>query len=756
MKVIQKLDFDQTWSDIIMQKGIIVLENILKNNLKNLNNDISLFENNVYIEIYTACYYLCIQDNKNCEKIYLKYIDTIRTYLEKCLNTDFNNISIGIDIDYIYINKFINIYDKFTIFSKWLRHFFVYINKIYNSTGEGSLEYNGYLQYKNIFFDKCKKFINNNLFNMIYGEREKLNEIDNNLFHSCLTIYINLEYIFPDIYKNDFCEPFIEYTNNYYSTKSLELIETCSVPDYLSKIEDIINIEYKIVSKYLYYLNYLVKEPLFNSLNHILIEKHINQLITNNNSGFNILIEKKMYNDLSRMYRLFERINGGLNILTEYFKKYIVGYGQTIINSRILRIEDKSLTDVYEDPLFIKELIELYNDMLYFVKNFFYENYDFSESLNKAFTEIINVNIKDIKSADLLAIYIDKLLKSGGEKMNESEIENQIDKVIILFKYLTDKDIFEDTYRNLLSKRILNQRLTNDDIERQTISKMKLICGSQFSFKLEGMMNDLLSCNNESEHFQNFIINNNNNNNLKCIDFNVQIFTNGYWPLLKSVRVIFPNIMQKCIDTFTQFYKNRMSSHKITWQHAYGNVTMKSTFKGKSYDIQVSTLQSIVMISFNDHEILDFYTLSKLTNLEDDILRRVLHSLSCGKFKIIKKLESPDSTDKVVKNTDVFQFNNNFTCPTRKFRIPMAALDDIKSNVKKIEEDRTHLIDASIVRIMKSRKTLLHQTLIADILSQLSTFKPDVKQVKKRIESLIERDYIERDSNNNSLYNYLA
>jgi cullin 1 len=461
-----------------------------------------------------------------------------------------------------------------------------------------------------------------------------------------------------------------------------------------------------------------------------------------------------MYNDLSRMCRLFERINNGLNILTEYFKKYIVSCGQIIINSRITRIDDKSLIDIYDDSQFIKELIELHNDMLYFVKYVFYDKHIFMDSLNKAFTEIINVNIKDIKSADLLAIYSDKLLKLGGEKMNDYEIENQINNLILLFKYLNDKDIFEDTYRNLLSKRILNQRLTNDDLERQTISKIKLICGSQFTFRLEGMMNDLLSCNNESEHFQEFI--NNNNIELNNIDFNVQIFTNGYWPLLKSVRINIPTVMQKCVDTFTQFYKNKIPSNKITWQHAYGNVTMKSIFKGKSYDIQVSTLQSIIMIAFNDHETLDFSTLSKITNLEDDILKRVLHSLSCGKFKIIKKLESPDSTDKVVKTTDVFQFNNNFTCPTRKFRIPMASLDDIKSNVKKVEEDRTFIIEASIVRIMKSRKAFLHQSLIAEVLSQLSNFKPDIKQVKKCIESLIDRDYLERDSENNSLYNYLA
>ena len=35
-------------------------------------------------------------------------------------------------------------------------------------------------------------------------------------------------------------------------------------------------------------------------------------------------------------------------------------------------------------------------------------------------------------------------------------------------------------------------------------------------------------------------------------------------------------------------------------------------------------------------------------------------------------------------------------------------------------------------------------------------FKPDPKQIKKRIEDLIAREYLERDSNNNNVYKYLA
>lgn len=62
----------------------------------------------------------------------------------------------------------------------------------------------------------------------------------------------------------------------------------------------------------------------------------------------------------------------------------------------------------------------------------------------------------------------------------------------------------------------------------------------------------------------------------------------------------------------------------------------------------------------------------------------------------------------------------------RKIRIPMASLEE-SHNVKRVEEDRTIAIEAAIVRIMKARKTLAHQQLVAEVLTQLVFFRPDPK-----------------------------
>ena len=74
-----------------------------------------------------------------------------------------------------------------------------------------------------------------------------------------------------------------------------------------------------------------------------------------------------------------------------------------------------------------------------------------------------------------------------------------------------------------------------------------------------------------------------------------------------------------------------------------------------------------------------------------------------------------------------------------------------------VEEDRRHLVEAAIVRVMKARKRFSHNDLVAELTKQLShRFVPTPQVIKQRVESLIERDYLQRDPEDRRFYNYLA
>ena len=83
--------------------------------------------------------------------------------------------------------------------------------------------------------------------------------------------------------------------------------------------------------------------------------------------------------------------------------------------------------------------------------------------------------------------------------------------------------------------------------------------------------------------------------------------------------------------------------------------------------------------------------------------------------------------------SDIITFNHAFTSKLRRIKIPLLLLThdtthadtELDAINTQIEEDRRHIVEANIVRIMKSRKRVLHNELLAETIRQLSIrFQP--------------------------------
>ncbi|CAO2202836.1 unnamed protein product [Urochloa humidicola] len=93
----------------------------------------------------------------------------------------------------------------------------------------------------------------------------------------------------------------------------------------------------------------------------------------------------------------------------------------------------------------------------------------------------------------------------------------------------------------------------------------------------------------------------------------------------------------------------------------------------------------------------------------------------------------------------------------RRIKVQLPPSDEKEKVIDDVNKDRRFAIDAALVRIMKSRKIMAHQNLVAECVEQLSRmFKPDIKMIKRRIEDLITREYLERDKDSANSYRYLA
>ena len=67
-------------------------------------------------------------------------------------------------------------------------------------------------------------------------------------------------------------------------------------------------------------------------------------------------------------------------------------------------------------------------------------------------------------------------------QMSEQEIEVVLDKSMVLFRYLQEKDVFERYYKQHLARRLLLNKSGSDDSEKNMISKLKVLIHSCWFF----------------------------------------------------------------------------------------------------------------------------------------------------------------------------------------------------------------------------------------------------------------------------------
>lgn len=624
--------------------------------------------------------------------------------------------------------------------NKWLKKFFTYLDRYYvKHHSLPTLEQAGLQRFRDEVYENVKETATAAIISLIDEEREG-EIIDKTLIKSIVELYESMGMGNLDSYTADLETPFLEATRAYYARKREDWIAKDSTPDYLIKVEKALNEEKTRVAEY---LNPASEPKLRRVVEDEILQKVQMNLLEKEGSGCRVLLANDKAEDLKRMFQLFSRLESGLQPMANIVESFITEMGSACVDKRQARL-DSGEKDKNDDPEFVKSLIDLHEKYLGVIREIFGSHHLFQKALKNSFEEIINNDVGQYSNAELMSTFCDRVLKSGGEKLSETEVEQSLDRIVQLFSFLTDKDLFAEIYRNQLAKRLLNQRSASDDAEKAMIGKLKLQCGTQFTSKMEGMLNDLAIGNDTKVAFDTHVAKQPPMN----LSFSPQILTTGFWPTYPSVEVVIPENMTKCLDMFKEWHDVTHTKRKLTWVHSLGNATVRATFGKKSYDFQVTTLQAVALNAFNDGATYGLEELQKSLNLDLETLKPLMHSLSCGRHKVI--LKTPASNK--INSTDTFTANAKFTCNMRKIRIPVASIEASHSKAR-VDEDRSYAIEAVIVRIMKARKTMKHQQLISEVLSQLAFFKPQPRVIKKRIEALIDREYLERSAEDQQQYN---
>uniref|UniRef100_A0A672GSV8 Cullin family profile domain-containing protein n=1 Tax=Salarias fasciatus TaxID=181472 RepID=A0A672GSV8_SALFA len=442
------------------------------------------------------------------------------------------------------------------------------------------------------------------------------------------------------------------------------------------------------------YLDQSTQKPLIATVEKQLLGEHLTATLQ---KGLTHLLDENRIQDLSLLYQLFSRVRGGVQVLLQHWIEYIkVRYVSRILVFTIVinPEKDKTMVDHIIDVCFMK-------------------NEKFVNAMKEAFETFINK--RPNKPAELIAKHVDSKLRAGNKEATDEELEKMLDKIMIIFRFIYE-------------------------------------CGAAFTSKLEGMFKDMELSKDIMVQFKQYMQCQNIPGN---IELTVNILTMGYWPTYVPMEVHLPPEMVRLQEIFKTFYLGKHSGRKLQWQSTLGHCVLKAEFKEGKKELQVSLFQTLVLLMFNEGEEFTLEEIKLATGIEDSELRRTLQSLACGKARVLTKI--PKSKD--VEDGDKFSCNDDFKHKLFRIKINQIQMketvEEQASTTERVFQDRQYQIDAAIVRIMKMRKTLSHNLLMSEVYNQLK-FPVKPADLKKRIESLIDRDYMERDKENSNQYNYVA
>lgn len=545
----------------------------------------------------------------------------------------------------------------------------------------------------------------------------------------------------PSVYQEDFEKPFLEVSANFYRGESQQFIECCDCGDYLKKAEKRLNEEIERVS---HYLDAKSEVKITNVVEKEMIESQMTRLVHMENSGLVNMIVDDKYDDLGRMYNLFRRVPNGLTLIRDVMTSHIRETGKQLVTD----------PERLKDPVdFVQRLLDEKDKHDKIINLAFNNDKTFQNALNSSFEYFINLNPR---SPEFISLFVDDKLRKGLKGVSEEDVEIVLDKVMMLFRYLQEKDVFEKYYKQHLAKRLLSSKSISDDAERSLILKLKTECGYQFTSKLEGMFTDMKTSQDTMQGFYEAM-------GPVLADgptLSVHVLTTGSWPTQSSTACNLPPEILSVCDKFRTYYLGTHNGRRLTWQTNMGSADIKATFgRGQKHELNVSTYQMCVLMLFNNADRLSYKEIEQAVEIPTMELKRCLQSLACAKGKNVLRKE-PMSKD--IGEEDDFFFNDKFSSKFYKVKIGTVVAQkesepEKQETRQRVEEDRKPQIEAAIVRIMKARRVLDHNNIVAEVTKQLqSRFLPNPVVIKKRIESLIEREFLERDREDRKLYRYLA
>jgi cullin 3 len=482
-----------------------------------------------------------------------------------------------------------------------------------------------------------------------------------------------------------------------------------------------------------------------------LIVEKLKEFLAMEGSGMKSMIDNDRYEDLSILYQLISRVDKTKHALKTILQIRVMDLGleieqtlkSTDFSAPVAGAEAEDAAEGGEkakvQPLsaaaqqtaaaikWVDDVLQLKDKFDTLSKTCFNEDLVLQSAVTKSFAEFINMFNR---SSEFVSLFIDDSLKRGLKGKSDEDVEVVLQKAIVLLRYLADRDMFERYHQKHLARRLLHNK-SEIHIEKELVRRMRAELGNHFTAKFEGMFKDMELSKDLSENYRDHV-RNLGDADVKNIDLGIHVLTTNNWPPEVMGRsavqedggradCTFPPAIKRLQESFFKYYLKDRSGRVLTWVASAGSADVKCVFpkvpgkesgplsKERRYELNVSTYGMIVLELFNDvadGESLSFEEIQAKTNIPAQDLVRTLGSLSIPpKSRVLAK----EPMSKNVKATDRFAFNAQFVSKTIKIKAPVISStskvedgEERKETERKNDQTRAHVVDAAVVRIMKS------------------------------------------------------
>lgn len=314
--------------------------------------------------------------------------------------------------------------------------------------------------------------------------------------------------------------------------------------------------------------------------------------------------------------------------------------------------------------------------------------------------------------------------------------------VLAVFKLIANKADFITIYERDISKRMLLGRTFNITAEKKLVDSILNIVGEgDEGMNLRAMFRDVEHSRTQYSHIK--------TEANPRMEFNALVLEKGYWPDIPklSTDIQLPEQFSEVLSGFACKYheeSEKLKLHRLDWSnYTLHQVTILADFENGPKKLILNMLQAVVLLLFEDKEVLEFGEIVSSTNMEDKLLRRVLASLASDKYPVLKIEEG------------LVSYNSKFSDKSSKIRIPMGRDKDgvvLEDALKVLERNRSLEIRAAIVRTMKQERTLSYPELLGKVIKLLEgKGQVLIQDLKSNVEHLILNEYIQRGTDGQAL-----